>query len=221
MEIHLYKTNQVCKFLSKASIVIVFVLFGLKAQSQGVISNLTYGNQIQQQLPVFPCEGNILLSAAYTSQITSDTLILFYPNTFQIDSIFPETVITNFANGFISLRIPLNSLVDTLDFSFSYTNCLASEYTIDSNINSSNLIFQCYLQSLPNFASYNYNGVPLIPSPNIPAFVTFTSATVPPIEFLPGLNVDSAGIANDEYFRYFDVVVNTTQTYRTRFVYGN
>ncbi len=188
---------------------IVLVLFALSSQSQTLTNTFTYGNGNLGQVPIYICEGDLHLNISYSVQ-NSDAIVLYFPNSFHVSGLPVGFSVTDSLNGFVEVTFPVSG-TNSLNLNFQLKNCINNLAANGSNVNTSNLKFQSYLQSNlgnTNFnSSYFYNNGNMQTSSGSPTYVIFSSAT-PPFIITPLTNTNNfQGTADQEYIREFEIKV--------------
>lgn len=188
---------------------VLFVFILKICISQSVVNNVfTYGNGINQQLPLFKCESTLGLNVSWSDANSNDTLSLYFPNSFEALILPSGFIVTDSTNGFIEVQIPISGPTGNLSLDFRFTNCLSSLAQSNSPLNTNNLQFGSYISSIA-LQTYTYNGAPFSSSVGNPSYVTFTSSS-PAFIITPTTNGQSfLGDANEIYTRRFNVQVNT------------
>jgi hypothetical protein len=187
--------SQLFSSLVRNILTLCFILVANFCNGQIVTNSFTYGNGINQQLPLFKCESTLSLFVEWSGAQNNDTLVLYFPNSFEITNLPNNSILSDSTNGFIEIQIPTLGTTGNLNFDFSFSNCINSLAQSNSPLNTNNLKFGSYISSIA-LQTYSYNGTPISISPGSPSYVTFSSSS-------PAF------------------VISPTQTFRTRFVYGN
>lgn len=201
--------NTYIKFL-----VLIGLLFYVQrtAFSQAIVTNsFTYGNNITDQISLFKCESSLDLNVQWSNAQNTDTLVLFFPNSFEISGLSSPYSVTDSIGGFVEIQVPLTNSSGNISFSFFLQNCLNNFALQGSVINTNNLQFQSYLihPTINDVVTYTYNSLNMPIFGGTPSSVIFPSSA-PTFVITPGIySTNFQGNANQMYSRRFNVRVNT------------
>lgn len=199
---------QLFSSLVRKTLTLCFILATNFCFGQIVNNSFTYGNEINQQLPLFKCESTLGLDVSWSGANSIDTLTLYFPNSFEVLTLPTGFIVTDSTNGFVEVQFLISATSGSLQFDFRFSNCLSSLAQSDSPLNTNNLKFGSYISSIA-LQTYSYNGTPLSISPGSPSYVTFSSSS-PAFVITPTTNGQGfLGDANEIYSRRFDVHVNS------------
>lgn len=203
---------QLFSSLVRKTLTLCFILATNFCYGQIVNNSFTYGNGINQQLPLFKCESTLGLFVEWAGAQNNDTLVLYFPNSFEVTNLPNNSILSDSTNGFIEIQIPTFGMAGNLTLDFTFSNCINSNASANSLLNSNNLQFGSYLinpLSGIDLQTYSYNGTPLSISPGNPSYATFTSSS-PAFVITPTTNGQSfLGDANEIYSRRFNIQVNS------------
>jgi hypothetical protein len=196
-------------FNVKFSLILTFLLlfFSFLIQSQTLVNSFTTGNGITGQVPLYPCESQLNLNISYSVQNTN-SIVLYFPNSFDLTTLPSNYVVTDSTNGFVEITFPVSN-TGQLNFTFQLSNCLNDLAAIGSVLNISDLRFQAHYEDNSGVPSFSFNNSPMQLSTGTPAYVTFQSSS-PAFQITPTLLSNYQGNSGEIYYREFEVKVNST-----------
>ena len=85
----------------------ILLLFSNVTKSQSLVNTFTYGDGSPGQVPLYSCESPLQLSIAYSNVQASDSIIIYFPNSFDIDALPALYTVTNNTGSFAEIAIPV------------------------------------------------------------------------------------------------------------------
>jgi len=95
---------------------LLFFLYKAGFSQSTVTNTFSYGNGIDEPISLFRCESSLNLNVQWDNALADDTLVLFFPNSFEISGLSASYTVTDSTGGFVEIQVPVSGASGSTSF---------------------------------------------------------------------------------------------------------